>query len=236
MCKFHCFPCYLQLLQHLFHCHFFTSFVYNIVNLILKVVQIQAQQISQIGFITHDELYSCCLDQLLPMSISNCRILKLTHCSQRGQHILDSQFQPCESIPLSHFLVKSPNIFPKLLTFHIHVLNINVCPKSCFPFINACPDQKDIIPELFQHLVLSPTFFNEGEFRYCNLKEASLRLQLLDPTLKFLNQLECLSQMFIGRFACIIIKSHLSKLGSEYFLISLILLNPLFHFPNLHSL
>ena len=130
------------------------------------IVQVETEQISKARLLCHDKLDPGGHHQLFPVSLSNCWVLQLTHCPQRGQHVLHVRLQPPEQIPFPHFLVKPPDILGELLALHIHVLHVDVGPERQFPLLNGRPDQESLVPELLQHLDFFPALLSQGESRY----------------------------------------------------------------------
>ena len=57
----------------------------------------------------------CGHDELLPMAISNGRVLQFTDSPQRGQHVLDGDLEAVERVPASHLLVQASDILTSFL-------------------------------------------------------------------------------------------------------------------------
>lgn len=71
-------------------------------------------QIRQGGVLAHDEADPCGRDQLLPMTITDCRVLELTYGPQRRQHVLDRHLKTHERVPRSHVLVQASYVLNML--------------------------------------------------------------------------------------------------------------------------
>ena len=70
----------------------------------------EVQQVGQGRLLTHDELDPCCSDQLLPVSVTDGRVLQLAHRPEGGQHVFHGDLEPVEGVPASHVLVQCPDI------------------------------------------------------------------------------------------------------------------------------
>ena len=71
---------------------------------------IKFYQISERGIFAHEEADFGGRDQLLPVAISDGRILKFSDCPQRGQHVLDGHLEAAERVPQPHVLVEASNV------------------------------------------------------------------------------------------------------------------------------
>ena len=124
--KLHVLPVCLKISEQLLHAHLLARLVHDPVHLVLKVVEVEAQQIRQGCVVAHCELHPRCLHQLhggelarresenlpnlVPVTIPDRGVLKLSNGSQTRDHVLHRCVQTLISVPGTHRLVKAANV------------------------------------------------------------------------------------------------------------------------------
>ena len=168
--EFHASPGGLQLLQHLLHAQLFHSSVHNAPDLVLKVVQLQLQEVGQGGALIHGEGHARGLHQLPPVPLPDGWVLQLGHGPQGGQGVQHGALQACEGLPGPDLLVEVPDVPGKPFALQVHGLHVDILPPGGLPGMNAGGHQPNRVPELLQPARLLPALpqlliVRDGDFK-----------------------------------------------------------------------